>query len=100
MVTAGGPSRSRVRMAMGEGCWPGRFAAGAISDTVGFSLSVAAGSDGSLRAPPSRMPDAKTTLLVVLAFVAVAFAFFWVRHMRAAAKLTPDAVRPTPYQLL
>src|SRR5689334_8000131 len=42
------------------------------------------------------MPDPKTTLLVVLAIVAVAFVAFWLRHTAAAARASQ---RPTPYEL-
>src|SRR5262245_46788015 len=42
--------------------------------------------------------DARTVLLVVLAAVAVAFALFWSRALRASAQ--QQSVRPTAYELL
>ena len=44
------------------------------------------------------MTDAKTTLLVLLAIVAVAFIAFWVRSAIAAAH-AEGRVRPSPYEL-
>src|SRR5262245_3147073 len=44
------------------------------------------------------MPEAKTTLLLVLGVVAAAFILFWVRALRASAR--GEGVRPTPYELL
>jgi len=44
------------------------------------------------------MPDAKSTLLIVLGAVAVGFALFWTRALFATART--ESVRPTPYELL
>src|SRR5262245_1945746 len=43
------------------------------------------------------MPDAKTTLLLVLAVVAVGFVVFWGRALAASAR--GGSLRPTPYEL-
>lgn len=45
------------------------------------------------------MSDPKTTLLVLLAILAVAFVAFWVRSAIAAAR-AQGRVRPSPYELL
>jgi uncharacterized membrane protein YfcA len=44
------------------------------------------------------MPDAKTTLLVVLAVVAVGFVAFWWRALAVSARA--GSIRPTPYELV
>src|SRR5262245_10029211 len=43
------------------------------------------------------MPDAKTTLLLVLGVVAAGFVYFWGRALAASARTQP--IRPTPYEL-
>ena len=44
------------------------------------------------------MPDAKTTLLLVLGVVAVAFVVYWGRALAASARA--ERVRPSPWELL
>ncbi len=44
------------------------------------------------------MPEAKTTLLIVLGVVAAAFVVFW--GVRLAASAKRERIRPTPYELL
>ena len=41
------------------------------------------------------MPDAKSTLLIVLGAVAVGFALFWTRSLFTTART--ESVRPSPY---
>jgi uncharacterized membrane protein YfcA len=46
------------------------------------------------------MSDAKTTLLVLLGIVGLAFTIFWVKALVAGAKERGEGVAPTPYELL
>lgn len=46
------------------------------------------------------MPDAKSTLLLALGVVAVAFAAFWMRALLASRRAAPGAVAPGAYELL
>lgn len=48
------------------------------------------------------MPDVKTSLLVLLGIVGIAFVAFWARSIAAARRASPGdpSVRPSPYELL
>lgn len=46
------------------------------------------------------MPDAKTTLLILLGIVGVAFSAFWLRALVAGAKSRGERVAPGPYELV